>query len=307
MRVNGKLFVCAVVLLLSAQILLAQQDRKPQTSEDVLRTTTELVQTGVSVFDKQGRFVEGLTKEDFELQVDRRPVPISFFESIVAGSARDRSARLATKNDPVTEERTAAPSVSRRTVVFFIDDRHLSLDGVGRTRKTLLNFTDKQMGQNDLVAIASASGKIGFLQQFTDNKEVLRAAVGRISHVPYSVTDYGMNLGSPMTEYMALTIEQKDDPGVFEFYVQDCLKWTIKTPLSRLSSRTHCEVEVRNRARQILLQAGAVTSSSYYSLETLLQSLEKMPGSKLAFFISDGFLADAGPRGQVGRDRRAHY
>ncbi|HKO35715.1 MAG TPA: VWA domain-containing protein [Pyrinomonadaceae bacterium] len=303
MRVNGKLFVCAVVLLLSAQILLAQQDRKPQTSDDVLRISTELVQTGVSVFDKHGRFVEGLTKEDFELQVDRRPVPISFFESIVAGSARDRSARLATKNDPVTEERTVAPSVRRRTVVFFIDDRHLSLDGVGRTRKTLLNFIDKQMGQNDLIAIASASGKIGFLQQFTDNKEVLRAAVGRISHVPYSVTDYGMNLGSPMTEYMALTIEQKDDPGVFEFYVQDCLKWTIKTPLSRLSSRTHCEAEVRNRARQILLQAGAVTSSSYYSLETLLQSVEKMPGSKLAFFISDGFLADAGPRGQVGRDR----
>ncbi len=67
--------------------------------------------------------------------------------------------------------------------------------------------------------------------------------------------------------------------------------------------RAQCEVEVTNRARQILLQAGAVTSSSYYSLETLLQSAEKMPGSKLAFFISDGFLADTGPRSQVGRDR----
>ena len=224
MRVNGKLFVCAVVLLLSAQVLVAQQDRKPQTSDDVLRISTELVQTGVSVFDKQGRFVEGLTKEDFELQVDRRPVPISFFESIVAGSARDRSARRTTENDPVTEDRTAATSVRRRTIVFFIDDRHLSLDGLGRTRKTILNFINKQMGQNDLVAIASASGNIGFLQQFTDNKEVLRAAVGRLVHVPYLVTDYGKNPGSPMTEYMALTIERKDDPRVFEFYVQDCMK-----------------------------------------------------------------------------------
>ena len=208
-----------------------------------------------------------------------------------------------TQNDPVAEDRTAPPSVRRRTIVFFIDDRHLSLDGVGRTRKTLLNFINKQMGQNDLVAIASASGHIGFLQQFTDNKEVLRAAVGRLSHVPYSVTDYGKNPGSPMTEYMALTIEQKDDPGVFEFYVQDCLKWTLKPPGARRNARAQCEVEVKNRARQILLQAGAVTSSSYYSLETLLQSVEKMPGSKLAFFISDGFLADTGPRSQVGRDR----
>src|SRR5687767_8086505 len=117
MRVNGKLFVCAAILLLSAQVLVAQQDRKPQTTDDVLRISTELVQTGVSVFDKQGRFVEGLTKEDFELQVDRRPAPISFFESIVAGSARDRSVRLATKNDPVTEDRRAAPSSRRRTIV----------------------------------------------------------------------------------------------------------------------------------------------------------------------------------------------
>src|SRR5688500_2905588 len=205
MRVNGKLFVCAAILLFSADILVAQQDRKTQTSDDILRINTELVQTGVSVFDKQGRFVEGLTKEDFELQVDRRPVPISFFESIVAGSARDRSARLTTKDERVSEDRTAAPSVRRRTIVFFIDDRHLSLDGLGRTRKTLLNFINKQMGQNDLVAIASSSGQIGFLQQFSDNREVLRAAVARISHVPYSVTDYGKNLGSPMTEYMALT------------------------------------------------------------------------------------------------------
>jgi VWFA-related protein len=303
MRVNGKLFVCAVVLLLSAQVLVAQQDRKPQTSDDVLRISTELVQTGVSVFDKQGRFVEGLTKEDFELQVDRRAVPISFFESIVAGSARDRSARRLTQNDPAPEERTAATSIRRRTLVFFIDDRHLSLDGLGRTRKTILNFINTQMGQNDLVAIASASGNIGFLQQFTDNKEVLRAAVGRLSHVPYAVTDYGKNPGSPMTEYMALTIEQKDDRDVFEFYVQDCLKWALKPPGARRNARAQCEIEVTNRARQILLQAGAVTSSSYYSLETLLQSVEKMPGSKLAFFISDGFLADTGPRSQVGRDR----
>ncbi|HEX5704794.1 MAG TPA: VWA domain-containing protein [Pyrinomonadaceae bacterium] len=302
MRVNGKLFVCVVVLLLLAQGLVAQQDRKPE-SDDVLRISTELVQTGVSVFDKQGRFVEGLTKEDFELQVDRRPVPISFFESIVAGSARDRSARRLTQNNPLPEDRTATTSVRRRTIVFFIDDRHLSLDGLGRTRRTLLSFIDKQMGQNDLVAIASASGHIGFLQQFTDNKEVLRAAVARISHVPNSVTDYGKNPGSPMTEYMALTIEQKDDRNVFEFYVQDCLKWALKPPGARRNARAQCEIEVTNRARQILLQAGAVTSSSYYSLETLLQSVEKMPGSKLAFFISDGFLADTGPRSQVGRDR----
>ena len=301
------LYAVMLILYVFSQSALGQQDAgKSQSTDDVLRINTELVQTGVTVFDKQGRFVDGLKKEDFELRVDGRPVSISFFESIVAGSQRDRLARATGKNEPAAVKGpTSAPSFRQRTIVFFLDDRHLSLDSVGRTRKILLDFINKEMGQNDLVAIASASGRIGFLQQFTDNKDVLRAAVGRIDHVPYIVSDYGGNPGSPMTEYMALTIERRDDSNVFEFYVQDCLKWAPKgvSRQDRGSSRRHCEVEVANRARQILIQAGTVTSGTYYSLETLLRSAERMPGSKLAFFISDGFLADTGPRGPTASDK----
>lgn len=276
-----------------------------QEAEEVVRVNAELVQTGVSVFDKQGRFVDGLKKEVFELKVDGRPVPITFFENIVAGSLRDRLARAAAAGGPVTKVAETAPSFRQRTVVFFLDDRHLSLDSVGRTRRMLLDFIDKEMGEGDLVAVASASGRIGFLQQFTDNREVLRAAVARVGHVPYVVSDYGQNPGGAMTEYMALTIESRDDPNVYEFYVGECMKWALKgfTKQERGAIRRQCEVEVQNRARQILSQAGTVTANTYYSLETLLRYAEKMPGSKLAFFISDGFLSDTGPRSPIGRDR----
>ena len=306
MQHRGSLLLCALFSILCAQISPGQQQgpQKTQSNTDVLRTNTELVQTGVSVFDKQGHFVDGLTKQDFELEVEGRRVPISFFENIVAGTPRDREARSVGSDETNKPERAPGISVRRRTIVFFIDDRHLSLDSVGRTRKTLLEFINKKMGQNDLVAIASASGQIGFLQQFTNNKEVLRAAVVRLNHVPYVTTDYGKTPNSPMTEYMALTIERKDDPQVFEFYVQDCLKWTLKPPgRAQGAARAQCEVEVKNRARQLLIQAGAVTSATYYSLETLLHSAERMPGSKLAFFISDGFLADTGPRSPIGTDQ----
>jgi VWFA-related protein len=314
MRPQNKLgtVLCAALLILYvfSQAALGQQDAgQSQSTDDVLRIDTELVQTGVTVFDKQGRFVDGLKKEDFELRVDGRPVSLSFFENIVAGSQRDRLARAAGKNEPVAvKDSQSGPSFRQRTIAFFLDDRHLSLDSVGRTRKLLLDFINKEMGQNDLVAIASASGQIGFLQQFTDNKDVLRAAVGRIGHIPYTVSDYGRNPGSPMTEYMALTIERRDDSNVFEFYVQDCMKWAPKGTgnQGRASARRQCEVEVKNRARQILIQSGTVTSSTYYSLETLLRSAARMPGSKLAFFISDGFLADTGPRGPVASDKLGH-
>ncbi len=292
-------FTYVLLFLVLACPVSGQQE--PQSTDDVLRISTELVQTIVTVSDKDGRFVDGLKKENFELRVDGRSVPITFFENIVSGSHRERivSGRSTSKTT------TDTPSFRQRTIVFFVDDRHLSLGSVGRTRKTLSNFIEKEMGQNDLVAIASASGQIGFLQQFTDNKDVLRAAVSRLNHVPYVVSDYAGNSGARMTENMALSIERKDDSNVFEFYVQDCVRFAPRgvTRQERVSLRRHCEIEVQNRARQILVQAGAVTADTYYSLETLLDSAEQMPGSKLAFFVSDGFLADTGPRGRVASDR----
>jgi VWFA-related protein len=284
-----------------------QEAGAAQAADEVVRVNAELVQTGVSVFDRQGRFVDGLQREKFELRVDGRLVPITFFEEIVAGSLRDRRARGAATGEPAARVSESAPAFRQRTVVFFLDDRHLSLDSVARTRQMLLDFIDGEMGAHDLVAIASASGRIGFLQQFTDDKEVLRAAVARVGHVPYVVSDYGRNPGGAMTEYMALAIERRDDTNVFEFYVGDCMKWAPRgvTRQDRAGIRRHCEVEVENRARQILLQAGTVTAHTYYSLETLLRYAARMPGSKLAFFISDGFLADAGPRSPVGRERLA--
>lgn len=307
MKKNGTI-LCALTLMLCVFVRVAagrQEVGGGQGAEEVVRVNAELVQTGVSVFDKQGRFVDGLKKEDFELKVDGRVVPITFFENIVAGSSRDRLARAAATGEAAAKTVASAPSFRQRTIVFFLDDRHLSLDSVTRTRKMLLDFIEKEIGENDLVAIASASGRIGFLQQFTDDKAVLRAAVARIGHVPYVVSDYGRNPGNPMTEYMALSIEHKDDLNVYESYVGDCMKWAPKgvTRQDRASIRRQCEVEVENRARQILSQAGAVTANTYYSLETLLHYAEKMPGSKLAFFISDGFLADTGPRSPVGRER----
>jgi VWFA-related protein len=307
---TGKvLFALALTLAASGRVVSGRQEAGGGAqAEEVVRVNAELVQAGVSVFDKQGRFVDGLRREDFELRVDGRPVPITFFENIVSGSLRDRLARASAAGEPAAPKAAeSAPSTRQRTVVFFLDDRHLSLDSVGRTRRMLLDFIDKEMGEGDLVAVASASGRIGFLQQFTDDKEVLRAAVARVGHVPYVVSDYGRNPGGALTEYLALTIENRDDPGVYEFYVGECMKWAVKgfTKQDRMAIRRQCEVEVQNRARQILLQAGTVTANTYYSLETLLRYAQRMPGSKLAFFISDGFLADSGPRSPVGRDRLA--
>ena len=275
---------------------------KPQQPDDVIRINTELIQTGVVVLDKQGHFVDGLQREQFELTVEGKPQPVSFFEQVRAGSARE-TARLASLNGaktaPPAEESSSGESRGR-TIIFFIDDLHLSLDSLGRTRKTLARFIDNEMNDNDRVAIASTSGDLGFLQQFTDNKSVLIAAAGRLTHHPYKVRDM-TDVTTPMTEYMALTIERKDDPGVLDFYIDECLKAAFPLRYTRAA----CEVQVKSRARLILLQAASVTMNTYESLESLMRSSANLPGRKLAFFISDGFLLDTGPRNSDPRGKLA--
>ena len=240
-----------------------------------------------------------MRREQFELSVGGRPQPISFFEQVRAGSHREEALFAAARGGdaPAAPRPSAAPVERGRTVVFFIDDLHLSLDSLNRTRQMLSRFVEHDMGQNDLVAVASTSGQIGFLPQFTDHKGVLRAAVARLTHKPYNVRDLSRER-APMTEYMALTVERRDDPRVFNFYVDECMKYVPpKYP------RRSCEVEVINRARLVLLQAAMVVLNTYDSLESLMRSSAQMPGRKLVFFVSDGFLLDTGPRNAEPRDK----
>jgi hypothetical protein len=86
------LLVCVASLLFQIHGIKTRGQQQPQEiaapqqqeqDEDVIRISTDLVQTGVAVFDRQGRFVEGLKKEDFELKVGGKPVKIGFFERAV--------------------------------------------------------------------------------------------------------------------------------------------------------------------------------------------------------------------------------
>jgi VWFA-related protein len=284
----------------------AQERSKPQ-AEDVLRINTDLVQTAITVVDKNGHFVNGLDRGQFQLLVDSKPRPISFFERVTAGSAREE--QLATRSDPnVAPAKTpiSNPIVRGRTIVFFIDDLHLEPDSMHRTRDMLRHFLDNEMTAKDSVAITSASGQIGFLQQFTNNRDVLNAAIERLSPLPYDVHGYGTG-STVMTEYLALDIDtRKSDDKVLKFYIDECMKQTqtFKADAHALAAlRMTCEVEVKESARAVLMQAGSITRNMYASLDSLLRSSARMPGRKLAFFVSDGFLMDAGPHAPGIRDK----
>jgi VWFA-related protein len=270
--------------------------------DDVVRVNTELVQTAITVVDKKGKFVEGLNRGDFELLIDGKPRQIDFLERVSAGSARE--AQLAQRQQSQVSVPTAPaanPTVRGRTVIFYIDDLHLSFSSLNSTRQMIAHFLDSEMNGKDSVAIVSAKGQIGFLQQFTNNKQVLQAALARVNVQPSEARTQGMG-NTPMSEFIAFTIESKSgrQNDVLTVYVQECLKQSGAPKVDRRTAevlRLSCENLVRSNARAILTQTGHNTERMFESLEGLMRSSARLPGRKIVFFISDGFLSLGGPLG----------
>lgn len=291
--------VCCIALL--STVHAQQQDtarptQTPDENQDVIRINTDLVQTDVTVFDKSGRFVDNLPREQFELRVDGKPQPISFFERVTAGSVNEEAQLAAARGVARTSKNpaTVRPLDRGRTIFFFVDDLHLSFDSLSRTRKTILHFIDNEMGQNDQAVIVSTSGQTGFLGQLTDNKIVLHAAAAKLSFHDRATRDIER---PPMSEYQALAIDRRDSDALSYF-----IDATIRdNPGMR---RDTAETMVMNRAHQLLESAAYLTKNTLLTLDSLVRSLSKLPGRKLGFFISDGFFLDTRTSDMTTRLRR---
>jgi VWFA-related protein len=256
-----------------------------QDQSDVLRVFTEIVQTDVMVFDKQGRFVNGLKSSDFELRIDGKPKPVEFFEKVTAGSINEERQIAAARGAARTNTAGAAapaPLDRGRPIFFYVDDLHLDLPSMQTAQKLITRFIDNEMGQNDEAAIASASGQIGFLQQLTDNKTVLRAALARLKLRPYVVRDFET---PAMTEYQGLLITDLDR-DLTEYFIDATIRANPGIPPAT------AEAMVNARARALVQQGDNVTNNTLLGLESLIRSVNKLPGRKLVFFISGGFFLD---------------
>ena len=281
------LFVASLSLVHAQQ---ASQNKQTPQDEDVLRIKTELVQTDLMVFDKQGRFVEGLRPEQFELSLDGKPQAISFFERVTTGSASEAaqvaSARNGSaKNNEQSKVSTQGATNRGRVIFFFLDDLHLSEASLMRARKALGDFVENQMQPGDQVAIVSANGQIGFLQQLTDYKPMLRAAINRLVYKKNPETYAGK---VPISEYDATQIVDNRNRELFVYLVEATInEYQSQGPLVGVAANM-----VRNRVRQIASQSKAVTIDVLGVLESLMRSSAQLPGRKLVFFMSDGFIAN---------------
>lgn len=275
---------CRLLVLILLTIWSAGNDTHAQDPGEVIRVYTDVVQTDVMVFDKSGRFVENIRKEDFDLKIDGKSRAIDFLELVRAGKLNEDSQLSAARGSRSNRSSPlgAVPLDRGGTIFFYVDDLHLDLAGLAAAQKVITHFIDKEMGQNDEVAIASPSGQIGFLQQLTDNKSVLRSALTRLKYRPYTVRDFQL---PRMTEYHALLIERYDH-DLTGYFIEETMR------ANPGMTREMAENYVRSRSRTLLQQAAQVTSGTLAGLEQVVRTAAALPGRKLVFLISGGFFLD---------------
>src|SRR5258706_171281 len=158
--------------------------------EDIIRVTTQLVQTDVVVTDKNDKIVKDLKLEDFELYDNGKKQDLKFLEFVgVEGADKERRSEGARPSVPSYVEPAGNTGVSakdlKRVVAFVVDDLTMEALDLPPVRKIMLDFVNNKMRDGDLVAIIRVVGGKGLLQQFTTDRQLLRRAIASINTVAH--------------------------------------------------------------------------------------------------------------------------
>jgi VWFA-related protein len=170
--------LAAVLFLVAGAVLGGQNLPAPPPQPPTFRIDVEYVEVDAVVTDAEGRFVRGLTQEDFQIFEDDRPQAISTFSLVdipVERSTRPLYAAAPIDPDVASNERP----FDGRIYVMVIDDLHTGFGRTPAVRLAARRFIQQYLGANDLMAVVHTAGPDDASQEFTNNRGLLLAAVDR--------------------------------------------------------------------------------------------------------------------------------
>jgi Ca-activated chloride channel family protein len=136
--------------------------------QDIIRIDTDLVPVDVTVTDAKGRLVRNLKKEDFKLYEDDIERPIASFNvEKIEGAPR-----------PVA-------------IVFALDlSGSMTPEEVDRVSDAMREFSRQLAGHPAVFALMTFGMHVKTIQGFTDDREKLDRAFGRLAHEPNGMSTH---------------------------------------------------------------------------------------------------------------------
>jgi VWFA-related protein len=263
-----------------------QRDDKGQT----MRLKTDLFELRAVVTNAQGKIVDNLGKEDFELLENNKPQTISFFSLERVSGATASSIK---DNAPIPNSSRAGDAVGR-TVVLFADTLNMTSADVIQLKQAFRDFVDHQMTDQDLVAILSSGGSLGLLSQFTKDRHILHLAIDRLP------MGFG-GRGTFFTPYLAAQIVSGDADAL------TVAAQIVKSEEGVRSSPPGMEPDhlakqlARGRAVEILNETQYRRRATLSALREVAERLADTAGQRLLVYYTDGFSM-RGSKGEFEAD-----
>jgi len=145
-RIPSVTSICLALLACFASVLIAQSS-----SQQVLRVRTRLVEVYATIYDSGGRYVDGLSKDDFEVLEDGKPQEVAIFET----------------------------NVERLSCVVLLDTTGSMTEALPRVKNAVIKLIDS-LGPRDSVAIYTFDSQVTQHQELTTDKASAKRAVLRL-------------------------------------------------------------------------------------------------------------------------------
>lgn len=175
---SHRIRLVALLVVLGGAVLGSQSATPAGPQTPTFRLNVENVEVDAVVTDRDGQFVRGLTKEDFQIFEDGKPQAISTF-SIVDIPVEHLQRPLYASAPIEPDVKSNEQPFDGRIYVMVVDDLHTYFGRTPRVRAAAREFIQQHLGANDLMAVVHTAGASDASQEFTSNRRLLLAAVDR--------------------------------------------------------------------------------------------------------------------------------
>ncbi|HEV7242581.1 MAG TPA: VWA domain-containing protein [Thermoanaerobaculia bacterium] len=219
-----------------------------------------IVEVPVTVVDRSGNPVNGLTKNDFEVTDDGRKAKIVGLDSIDMSKVA------------VYDNATPLPPAAYRNFLLLFDLANSSPGTIGRAQTAAKDFVKSQIGRRDLAAVATFTVDRGLqvVTSFTSDKDLLDHAITTLGHPTYYKVEDPLRIAfTTMKGFME--VEKHGIRESVDVPIAELLQWTKMTDKVR-------DLEATRRLRR-----------QFDSLADVARVLDPLRGQKQVVLLSEGF------------------
>jgi VWFA-related protein len=167
--------VLGIVAAAAASRLPAQQEGSFRENVNV-----RVMDVDVIVSDREGHPVPGLSRDDFRIRVDKKPVEIEYFAAVRSGGVREPDLRTLSPDLVVNPDEKGKESRVPRHFLLFVDEASLTPSRRRVAIEALRAFVGRLDPTDEAILVAERSRPVT-LTDWTSRREALLEAIDGIS------------------------------------------------------------------------------------------------------------------------------